>query len=158
MKPTNLAAGNRLIERWVFLIHTRRHDSTDSVRVEAEKERHGEARCVLDAENPMHCRFEHVVRQTLEEVTNVYHVRAGNRRGIEPFVLCRENLEAATHVLPKEGKTLDVGVGADAYLQWIGFRFLHWVVYVHAIGSWAGGYSVEIVFWKVEGQSEDTDK
>ena len=100
MGNTYLSTRNRLILRRVVWTSTIRQDTTCLIQVETKEERHGVAiggRLVVDSVN---CRFETVVRQSHEEISNVDDECARDGWCLYPLSGFREDLQTTHCVLP----------------------------------------------------------
>lgn len=66
----------------------------------------------------VHGRLEAVVGQAHEEVANVDDEGTGDRGGLDPLSVVHQDLEPPDHVLPENGKALEIRVRAQTDVLW----------------------------------------
>jgi hypothetical protein len=124
------------------------------ILIRTEEERDTISLLAADIPHAVHSTLPPAARHEFQKVRDVDDKRVGLRVHGDPYTIAVEHFERGIRGsrLAHEREPAEIRVCADPH---IGVDFLGWVVHGADIGHGVCGYGVEVVFGKVEGESED---
>jgi len=105
----------------------------------------------------MNCAFIYIVAQSHHEVTDVHYDCALHRRCLDPLPVAVQDLKTAGHVLPEQSEELEISVApkSDRVVLCLFFS-CGGIVVEDSVSSRVGCTTVEIVFFQIKTQGEDS--